>query len=57
MKPPGPSAATLPAIETSARELYRPTQRFYERCGYEAEARLKDFYAPGDSKIIYVKHF
>ncbi|HQP29743.1 MAG TPA: GNAT family N-acetyltransferase [Deltaproteobacteria bacterium] len=44
-------------IETSARELYRPTQRFYERCGYEAEARLKDFYAPGDSKIIYVKHF
>lgn len=43
-------------IETSARELYRPTQRFYERCGYTAEARLKDFYAPGDSKIIYVKH-
>jgi len=43
-------------IETSARELYQPTQRFYERCGYEAEARLKDFYATGDSKIIYVKH-
>ena len=43
-------------IETSARELYQPTQRFYERCGYAAEARLKDFYAPGDSKIIYVKH-
>ena len=43
-------------IETSARELYRPTQRFYEGCGYTAEARLKDFYAPGDSKIIYVKH-
>jgi D-alanine-D-alanine ligase len=43
-------------IETSARELYQPTQRFYERCGYTAEARLTDFYAPGDSKIIYVKH-
>lgn len=43
-------------IETSARDLYAPTQRFYERCGYGAEARLKDFYAPGDSKIIYVKH-
>jgi len=42
-------------IETSARELYQPTQRFYERCGYEAEALLKDFYAPGDGKIIYVK--
>jgi GNAT superfamily N-acetyltransferase len=43
-------------IETSARDLYRPTQRFYEACGYEAEAMLKDFYAPGDSKIIYVKN-
>ena len=43
-------------IETSARELYQPTQRFNESCGYEAEAQLKDFYAPGDSKIIYVKH-
>lgn len=42
-------------IETSARELYRPTQRFYERCGYVPEARLEDFYAPGDGKIIYVK--
>lgn len=42
-------------IETSARELYQPTQRFYERCGYVAEAHLTDFYAPGDGKIIYVK--
>lgn len=42
-------------IETSGRELYQPTQRFYERCGYVAEAHLADFYAPGDGKIIYVK--
>ncbi len=42
-------------VETSSRDLYIPTRKFYERCGYIAEARLKDFYAPGDDKIIYVK--
>jgi D-alanine-D-alanine ligase len=42
-------------IETSSRALYEPTRRFYERCGYKFEARLDDFYTPGDAKIIYVK--
>ncbi len=42
-------------IETSSRELYHPTRRFYERCGYALEAVLKDFYAPGDDKLIYRK--
>jgi ribosomal protein S18 acetylase RimI-like enzyme len=42
-------------IETSSRELYRPTRAFYSGAGYVQEALLKDFYAPGDSKIIYVK--
>jgi len=42
-------------IETSGRELYRPTQGFYVSCGYELAAELEDFYAPGDSKLIYVK--
>ncbi len=42
-------------IETSSRGLYQPTQAFYERSGYAREAVLEDFYAPGDSKIIYVK--
>ncbi|MFH1748528.1 MAG: GNAT family N-acetyltransferase [Planctomycetota bacterium] len=42
-------------IETSSRELYEPTRRFYERCGYGAEARLEDFYSPDDAKIIYAK--
>ena len=41
--------------ETSSRSQYAPTHRFYENCGYIAEAVLKDFYAPGDSKIIYTK--
>ena len=42
-------------IETSSRELYHPTRRFYERCGYALEAVLKDFYAPGDDKLVYNK--
>ncbi len=42
-------------IETSNRSQYAPTRGFYLRCGYRQEALLKDFYAPGDDKVIYVK--
>ena len=43
-------------IETASRDLYKPTQGFYSKAGYHAEATLKDYYSEGDSKIIYVKH-
>ncbi len=42
-------------IWTSSREQYQPTRRFYERMGYTAEARLKDYYKPGEHLIIYAK--
>ena len=42
-------------VETSSRHQYQPTRGFYESCGYQKEAVLKDFYMEGDSKIIYVK--
>ena len=42
-------------IETSNRQHYAPTRGFYLRCGYRQEALLKDFYAPRDDKVIYVK--
>jgi GNAT superfamily N-acetyltransferase len=42
-------------VETSSRPQYDPTRAFYERCAYQQEAVLADFYAPGDSKVIYVK--
>lgn len=41
--------------ETSGREQYEPTRVFYERCGYEREAMQRDFYAPGDDKVMYVR--
>lgn len=42
-------------IETSGKAQYLPTRGFYTRCGYIAEAELADFYAPGDSKVVYSK--
>jgi hypothetical protein len=42
-------------LETSSRGQYESTRSFYLRCGYAAEALLKDFYSPGDGKVIFVK--
>jgi D-alanine-D-alanine ligase len=42
-------------IDTSGRSHYTPTRAFYERNGYECAARLAEFYAPGDDRVIYVK--
>ena len=42
-------------IETSSTALYVPTRSFYDRNGYHLEAELKDYYAPHDNKLIYVK--
>jgi len=43
-------------IETSSQEKYAPTQAFYLKNGYEIEARIRDFYRPGDDRLIYTKH-
>ncbi|HHV02836.1 MAG: GNAT family N-acetyltransferase [Bacteroidales bacterium] len=42
-------------IETSGRQDYLPTRKFYEKHRYRIMAQLPDFYAPGDSKVIYGK--
>jgi GNAT superfamily N-acetyltransferase len=41
--------------ETSSKESYGSSRAFYEKHGYTQEALLRDFYSPGDSKLIYVK--
>lgn len=42
-------------VETSSRKQYDPARLFYNACGYHKETELKDFYATGDAKVIYVK--
>jgi D-alanine-D-alanine ligase len=47
--------ARLVIIETSSLPPYAPTRRFYEQRGYEVVARVPDFYAPGDDRLILAK--
>jgi ribosomal protein S18 acetylase RimI-like enzyme len=42
-------------IETSSRRVYDRTRRFYRAAGYRQVARLRDFYAPGDHKVMFCK--
>jgi hypothetical protein len=42
-------------IETSSRADYAPTRRFYHKRGYLESARLRDFYAPGDDRVVLTK--
>jgi len=39
-------------VETSSRPDYSNTRAFYARCGYTEAARIKDFYAPADDRIM-----
>jgi ribosomal protein S18 acetylase RimI-like enzyme len=45
----------LAFIETSSTPLYENTRKFYEARGYEQVACIKDFYMPGDDKLILQK--
>lgn len=47
--------ARLLVVETSSRDDYAPTRRFYHKRGYAESARLRDFYAPGDDRVILSK--
>ena len=42
-------------IETSSKESYGPTMRFYERSGYDEISRIKDFYRIEDDKVVFCK--
>ncbi len=42
-------------IETSSQESYGATIRFYERAGYRLEARIRNFYKPGDDKLVFAR--
>jgi GNAT superfamily N-acetyltransferase len=42
-------------IETSGKEQYDKTRRFYITHDYIEICNIPDFYAPGDSKVLYQK--
>jgi D-alanine-D-alanine ligase len=42
-------------IETSGRPLYDSTRGFYLKTGYHEAARIPEFYAPADARVIYSK--
>jgi ribosomal protein S18 acetylase RimI-like enzyme len=44
-------------VETGSLPHYELTRRFYIKHGYEKHALLKDYYAEGDSMVVFRKAF
>ena len=42
-------------VDTSGTDGYAGSRAFYRRLGYEEEARVRDFWAEGDDKIVFRK--
>ena len=55
-KSPG-EAGRLLIIETSSLPRYEAARRLYQRHHYREVARIPDFYADGDDRVIYAKRF
>ena len=47
--------ARMLVVETSSRPEYEGARGFYARRGYQEAARVREFYAPGDDRIILTK--
>lgn len=43
----------LIVIETASKPSYDPTRAFYAKYGATEAARVKDFYAVGDDKVVF----
>ena len=42
-------------VDTSGTDGFALTRRFYEKNGYNEEARIRDFWAEGDDKVVFWK--
>lgn len=42
-------------VETSQLPAFEGARAFYQKCGFSLEARIADFFAAGDDKLIYTK--
>ena len=48
-------SARVVLVETSALDTFARTRKFYRECGYEQEARIREFYAEGEDKVVFRK--
>ena len=46
----------LVVAETSSTAKYDKTRLFYEHNQYTEASRIKDYYAPGDGLVVYIKY-
>lgn len=42
-------------VETSGHPTYERTRAFYDRCGHQQEARVRDYYEAGDDMVLFRK--
>jgi ribosomal protein S18 acetylase RimI-like enzyme len=42
-------------VQTSGEDGYARTRAFYDRCGYEQAARVRDYYAAGADMVLFRK--
>ena len=42
-------------VDTSGTDAFQQTRAFYAKNGYTEEARIRDYWAPGDDKVIFWK--
>ena len=47
--------ARMIVAETSGLPAFEAARGFYLKCGFLEEARIRDFYKPGDDVVFYVK--
>ena len=52
----GERSGRMLVVETSARDEYEAARTFYGAHGYEVTARLRDFYAPADDRVVFTRH-
>jgi ribosomal protein S18 acetylase RimI-like enzyme len=48
-------SARVLLVETSGLPEFERTRRFYRHIGYDEEARIREFYAAGEDKVVFRK--
>ena len=48
-------SARLLIVETTGLDDFKGARAFYDKAGFTQEARIRNFFAAGDDKLIYTK--